>query len=491
VRIGHPHPIQKSVDFVFNLGDNIFMLKILLTAAVTLALTACGGGGSGGTNSPQQPTSPTTTAQSSKYFDAAVELPDLSSYYPAGCNAPFVSLVNAVDLRHAGGQDLVVHVWCNEPAGTSPTHHTLNSLIVLLRQLSGQYTIGNQTIFGTSIVDLGGASRNVVIADFNGDGYSDLAYAINLEDGRNGSMNAQLAVMMSNGNGTYRVDRIGTPDWFHAITAVDNNVGGKDIVATGLTNSGTQAYRYINSAWTNVSANYLASLSGLTFGFLNSTTGFTGGTSPADLDSTTLVGGVWNTSTLLSYPATTVPILTWNGTTQNVASIAVGNTRISGAGFDQACTLKVTPSGTAIPVVKLDGRVIPANYDGVSTLVETAQPTYLNMIAVGAPNLFAGIDTTIQYNFFDCVDKSSDGYDDFIAYPARVGGIPEVFLNNKAGNLVRFNTSDFPKALDTQGISRALYADLDGDGKPDLLYWSVNNVHNKFVVYKGTQPLVP
>jgi hypothetical protein len=172
----------------------------LIAAVVALLVTALAGCGGGSSPDPDgmglrsgsgveidPPATPAGSAENGAsnapeagYFASA----PMAVIRIADPNACFLSLLSALDLDGDGRKDLAIHGWCNQwglPAGfDGPTPDAFHAY---LNRQTG-FEPGNRTVFGRDSMSLGGASRKVSVADLNGDGRLDLAYAINREDGR-------------------------------------------------------------------------------------------------------------------------------------------------------------------------------------------------------------------------------------------------------------------------------------------------------------------
>ena len=130
-----------------------------------------------------------------------------------------------VDVNRDGQLDFVFHLAQGQSSsnwGAVTSANTPNQLIAFLSQKDGSYSDQSLVLFaGESNSILPGGSRKVSIGDLNQDGWLDWAYALNREDGRSGNppsnSTSQAAAVISNGDGTYRIEEFGAPNWYHSV----------------------------------------------------------------------------------------------------------------------------------------------------------------------------------------------------------------------------------------------------------------------------------
>jgi hypothetical protein len=464
--------------------------------AVMSSLYGCSGG-SGPTapiNSVPETTNPAIAipVATAGIFEAApTELPIFNDYFipksDTCTGAP--SIVSVVDLNKDGRKDLVVHMWCGlMTAGLPKTDPTPDSLIVFIQRSNGKFEYANEEVFGTKDVRFQSATRKVSIADFNNDGYLDLAYATNMEDGRqvNTSGSTQYAtpaIMLSTGNGKYKIDKIGEPGWYHSVDAVKNNSGGYDVLFSGF-GSSQPAFRYSNGSWQAVTS--YPKVSGGTFKFspegtivvTSATPDWTQNHNPASMIKLELSNNSWVKTGESIIQGTYVPYVTWQNSLASVFATSTDNALHVSAGYDESCFLKLTPTET-VYVARYSAEVLPPNYTGSTPAVQGSVPfisrfdTFkVNQSFEKMPSIITNEDLSAGFSFFSCKDVNNDGYEDIVVASLNKQGTPVFYINNKQGKLVKVDTTDFPKAPDSYGTSTNLYEDLNNDGVPDLLIWS-------------------
>lgn len=429
-----------------------------------------------------------TKSNCPSFVKSSNELEDPAGYYTCK-DSLFLNMVDTIDMNQDGVKDLVLHYWCNQwNKPTSFDEQTPNSLVVYLSRPDGSYKISNQLLFNQKIVELTGASRNSKVADFNKDGYPDIVYAMNHEDGRplndqrGTNQSAQTSVLMSAPNGQYRIDKFGPSDWYHGLSLAKNTEGGYDAVLQGF-GSTPKGFRYSSNQWRDISD--YPQVSGLGYVFIDSQTGpssqmvTSGLNSAAQLQSFNKINGNWTAASNISYPTKTIPFLTWQGTEINATTISVGNDDIVAAGFVDMCSMNLKPNGNPYVLATLTGNLLKGGYNtSMGRVKEGSQPLYqsfqiyevINGQLVARPSAMVGEDTSIAFNKFDCKDVNSDGLPDLVGYPVNgTNGQPVVYLNNGEGQLVRVGQSTFPMAPSCYGDSASRMTDLDGDGISDLI----------------------
>jgi len=97
----------------------------------------------------------------------------------------FTSILSPVDINLDSYNDLIVHYWCGpKEFGVYIDTPVPDAVVAFKNNGDETFTIANSEVFGQEALSFGAASRKVVEADFNGDGYLDILYALNKEDGR-------------------------------------------------------------------------------------------------------------------------------------------------------------------------------------------------------------------------------------------------------------------------------------------------------------------
>ena len=92
------------------------------------------------------------------------------------------SILLPVDLNLDTFNDLVVSYFCSpKTSGQYLDTPTPDAIIAFKNNGDQTFSIANSEVFGSQTIQLGGATRKGVLADFNGDKYLDILYALNRE----------------------------------------------------------------------------------------------------------------------------------------------------------------------------------------------------------------------------------------------------------------------------------------------------------------------
>lgn len=117
-----------------------------------------------------------------------------------------------------------------------------DAIVVLLQTADGNFVIGNRQLFGKDTIGFGNAPRKAVVADVNQDGYPDYLPSGAWEDGRpllkedptdwrsTNNWEAPQKIMISNGDGTYRIEDLDIITYGHAVTTAKMQNGDIDLI---------------------------------------------------------------------------------------------------------------------------------------------------------------------------------------------------------------------------------------------------------------------
>ena len=181
-------------------------------------------------------------------------IPDLRPIYDA-LQGSLISVAVPLDLTGDGKLDLAITFSVLEPGRPGSFEPCRERLVLLVQGADGNFTDQTSTLLDGPAT-LGACMSWYHVADFNGDGRSDLAWAASQEDGRDSSnsnwMNAQSVVLLSNVGGQYTLERIGSPNWWHTVGRV-TDTAGRPLIAIGGYTGPSEVWRRDPAGWTQVS----------------------------------------------------------------------------------------------------------------------------------------------------------------------------------------------------------------------------------------------
>ena len=476
-------------------------MRILLVFLCASALLAgCGGDGIA---TSQEPASVSHTSDGPEAFSLIIDSPE--AYFQHQCLDPSMQAVIPVNLNNDEYQDFIVHYWCDlEDWGEEVWTPTPDALVSHVSNGDGTYRTANQEVFGESLVALGGASRKYARGDINGDGIDDFVFAMNQEDGRLGipaEMNAtQPGLLISDGIGKYRVERIGVPDWGHSAGIVSNQDGTRQVVFSGYV-EGTQAFEWSEQGFVDVSEQYPDSgawanaftaidRDGVTEYIAASYTEFDEqGGARHGIRLYVRDHGVWApTSQYLIGKQFDVDWITWSYGTEKIAVIEVaGRQYFRGSYFTMCDVEHPNRDGNSLIAAQLNtarlvsGETIEAG--NVYREDETDPVNFLMFFEYQADQLVL-IDSPIlnevtnaNYNELSCKDVTNNGLTDIVVSPftrpwlddrIEAAGKPIIYANSGSGTFEKLDTSAVP-GHSSKGFTQGFLSDVNGDGVQDFV----------------------
>ena len=430
----------------------------------------------------------------------------------------FTSILSPVDINLDSYNDLIVHYWCGpKEFGVYIDTPVPDAVVAFKNNGDETFTIANSEVFGQETLSFGAASRKVVEADFNGDGYLDILYALNKEDGRaqagdagGASNESPQNILLSNGDGTYALADLGFSEWVHAVDAAQLPSGNFDAVISGFRSPDVRGFRYEGQAFQSVTdysspGGPVNRFGASTLKFLPEYTIGSGSTLAisdsgdcgiqVNLSSFSKASGEWLFSNKTDFNCRTIQNAyeNYTGEVGDLPLVTIDGQDYTGGGFgnDESCALELSPGDRPVAVVKYSAQPITGNYvEGVVYKQgELTVENKINIFEVSDSGLalktgvIEGHDVSTLFTFGACRDINNDGYDDLVLLQNAGGGgeatntrnKPIIYLNDKENHLVKMDLEGIPEIPvgdnNFDYLIHGFLADMNGDSIEDLVYY--------------------
>ena len=455
-----------------------------------LLLSACGGGGSESASAPDPitvtppPTQPTPEPET-LFDENPTLLIDAVSYYAEACIDPSVQFVIPVQLNSDKRADFIVHFWCDsdDPSAFDDTP-TEDMLVAYVSDGYGGYNIDNYDVFGDVSAKLGGASRKYALGDINGDGTTDIAFAMNNEDGRqaDGATETNYAVpalLLSNNLEGYDIVHLGESDWGHSVRIKDSIVlfGGHtsqafEYVYPGEWQDDSEQYNQLSYASFLIYNNYVVN-SVRNYVYNDDGTVATASQGLEVLLDNNLV------SSIMYDEVFTIKSISWNDANNPDAQYNdLGVYNIRGRNVVHGMTTEMCQMDNMIVATinaaeLREGELIAGNQytdQDFDPLIFFAFYTIENGEIVELDITIEGEEPNNNFNYHDCDDVTGDGNKDIVAQVFGPTGVPLVYVAEGNG-FYKLDTTDWPVYSSYDTSAQGFMYDVDNSGTADLVLY--------------------
>ncbi|MBM4230602.1 MAG: VCBS repeat-containing protein [Gammaproteobacteria bacterium] len=426
--------------------------------------------------------------------------------------------VIAADFNKDGRKDLAISVWCSPvQSGVDYSGPTPSRVYVLTQDSSGNFIENTSALFGLKPVDLGGVAEYYVMSDFNRDGFPDIVYAVQREDGRriNSPPTNQYAfnvALMSRGDGRYEAEQWGSAAWHSQLVLVENRSGGLDVVETNF-NGASQGWRWSGRwdavpglDWISGTGALFASASNRGNGSELAVTATNG--SLMGVEARKPLGDRWTKTSEFGFPSSVIQKqCCGNPGPTPAAFLSIDGKDYIDASFGLFCEMRRNPDSAPEVLVDFNAQEIVGGYKGQVIVYGESE-------LIGTDKLFsfsfdesgnlARKNLTIRNELSEnvapvrmsCNDFNSDGYQDILIYstPTRRARKIVLYINDRAGSFDRVDESVMPAAPSGETLYSHIFEDLDGDGIRDLVYFPITTPiiggEIRIRVHRGLRPVI-
>ena len=442
------------------------------------------------------------------FHENPTQLPDLREKYDQLCGYnTSAQTVDLADLNADGLKDIVIGLWCGVPPGTVKTGlPTVGALVALTQKADKTFIDSTMSLFGSELVTIEKPFENVVY-DFNADGYDDIFMTMSREDGRyypwDVADNILNAVIMSNGDGTYSLVRTGCTQpcgTGYLVHEMDNEVGGIDVVMAPIGYGGSREVWRHAGTWRNVSTladgiatgamaffkRTSAELASLRLAVSYKSDGASGvrlfERSDPLTDWTQVDAWITSIENIFSSNVTN-----WNGDVSLWQVTLSEGKYYSGGSFEYGCEL-AAQADTSLNLVYLQtGYELDDYVEGMDLIEGQGMEWIYKLFGFAATDtsltrvpilLQASVDLTDRPYRLICEDVNSDGREDIVVSTWGYEAHPHVYINTGQNKFSLVREEVWPPMGDALKNAQPVYADVDGDGIPDVIYFSGSSVAN-------------
>lgn len=406
----------------------------------------------------------------------------------------------AIDMDGDGLKEIILNIWCapyDRGEGQPVRDHaepTPSRILVFKHRPDGSFVESTESYLGSSVIDVGGVGEYHVIGDFNRDGYNDVIFAVQREDGRligtpAETIKALNFALMSRAAGRYDAVPWGYKEWHAELYLVDNASGGQDVLETSFTRE-TQGWAW-DREWKTVSGYEWVSGGAAFFNrrapgvgsetaivsFINDRVG---------VEARKRSGNEWVRAGEFSYPNTPIKKICCGQEKENNANfVQIDSIDYIDPSFSFLCALRRTPTSEPEAIINFNAYEIVGGYNGTTVIYgKTELKGFDRLMAFGFDadqnlkrnTLVISNEFTenSKANRMSCGDYNADGYDDIVLYRTFGKNTPIIYLNDRDGSFSRVAESIFPAATDEFRVQHNYtIVDLNADGLQDIIYYPI------------------
>lgn len=452
------------------------------------------------------------------YREQVGAFPDLAELFESLCGiSTLVQTALAVDLNGDGRKDLVLDAWCDlngrglsHLMGTPYDGAIPNTLILLLQQPDGTFTLANKQLFGTDLISLSGPGL-LTAGDLNHDGIIDVVVAPSKEDGRNpthfadGSNNymAPTQVLLSRTDGSFAISEVGppTPGGSRFILKDEQ---GLDVMAFN-----GEVYRHADGAWISRSDSTLGTPQAI-FAMNGSSYAVSEMVEPQG-DGTSFSFGLklakknadlsWSRADAYTIaPMTRAPTVNLVGSTLEVTQqflVRIGQTDWLIPSIAAGCVLD-----TGRYVGLFEGIPLSQPYSPGQTLSfnELLQHYTSRFVFVDLQDgKFSGEPQFSEYTIpnefaLSCQDINRDGLADIVVTRWGQGSVVPYIYTAKSGQYMPIQTDRMPAPPHAYHGVTSYVTDMNNDGLADIIYYPLLGMRSGYAgpitlkMYRGIKP---
>jgi hypothetical protein len=402
-----------------------------------------------------------------------------------------VNVQNVVraDVNGDGLTDLVFPLWMNTDRPQEPVSGPVPNGVVVALQGSGRtFVNGTAELFGTAVAETNGVGIRGVGGDINGDGFADLVFPSNLEDGRlatETNHRVPATLFLSNPDGSFETISLGTAQWGYTARILEDIGPGVDILLAPF--GFIESFSYTDGELVQTD-DYAWLTDGHAVFFGNAQTGIHA--LARDIGEDVLVGA-WvhgqsgwlriDTINVLGMPVAYQDVRVWNGNISTERVYEVAGELVTMLSLSESAVLdgghaalwimeySVLENGTSVGVIDqgADGMVSRVGIFKAEIEGESVRFEALTLEATSPVTMPFAIEPF----------RVSEDVEGFAFIPWGGGAKPRIFIETAEWAYTEVDPDLVPDAPSHFGTTASAVLDFDGDGYSDILFWPLTGVN--------------